>query len=164
MCYIELRCALYVWYFGFLLLIRRRPPLTTGTDTLLPYTTLVRSREVLRSVKLRQMVGKIVHDELVGMLGSDSQAISLNAPAPVPILMVGLQGGGKTTTTAKIAKRLKDRDRTKVLMASHDVPRPTAREQLPLPGEQVRVAPLPTLAGQPPPASTQPHNTAPPPP
>ncbi|HEY9567640.1 MAG TPA: signal recognition particle protein, partial [Thalassobaculum sp.] len=105
-------------------------------------------REVLRSVTPGQMVVKIVHDELVGMLGSDSQAISLNAPAPVPILMVGLQGGGKTTTTAKIAKRLKDRDRKKVLMASLDVTRPAAREQLRILGEQVGVATLPIVAGE----------------
>src|SRR3546814_3430956 len=82
------------------------------------------------------------------MLGADSQAISLNAPAPVPILMVGLQCGGKTTTTAKIAKRLKDRDRKKVLMASLDVTRPAAREQLRIHGEQVGVATLPIVAGE----------------
>ncbi len=105
-------------------------------------------REVLRSVTPGQMVVKIVHDELVDMLGSDSQAISLNAPAPVPILMVGLQGGGKTTTTAKIAKRLKDRDRKKVLMASLDVTRPAAREQLRILGEQVGVATLPIVQGE----------------
>lgn len=105
-------------------------------------------REVLRSVTPGQMVVKIVHDELVDMLGSDSQAISLNAPAPVPILMVGLQGGGKTTTTAKIAKRLKERDRKKVLMASLDVTRPAAREQLRILGEQVGVATLPIVQGE----------------
>ena len=105
-------------------------------------------REVLRSVTPGQMVVKIVHDELVAMLGSDSQAINLNAPAPVPILMVGLQGGGKTTTTAKIAKRLKERDRKKVLMASLDVTRPAAREKLRILGEQVGVATLPIINGE----------------
>jgi len=105
-------------------------------------------REVLRSVTPGQMVVKIVHDELVATLGSDSQAISLNAPAPVPILMVGLQGGGKTTTTAKIARRLKERDRRKVLMASLDVTRPAAREQLRVLGEQVGVDTLPILQGE----------------
>src|SRR5919198_3714559 len=62
--------------------------------------------EVIRSVTPGQMVVKIVHDELAATLGADAQTIDLNAPAPVPIMMVGLQGSGKTTTTAKIAKRL----------------------------------------------------------
>jgi len=105
-------------------------------------------QEVIKSVSPGQMVVKIVHDELIAMLGSDSQAITLNATAPVPILMVGLQGGGKTTTTAKIAKRLKDRERKKVLMASLDVTRPAAREQLRVLGEQVGVATLPIVQGE----------------
>jgi signal recognition particle subunit SRP54 len=82
------------------------------------------------------------------MLGSDSQAVSLNATAPVPILMVGLQGGGKTTTTAKLAKRLTERDRKKVLMASLDVNRPAAREQLRTLGEQIGVDTLPIVQGE----------------
>ena len=105
-------------------------------------------REVIRSVTPGQMVVKIVNDELVEMLGSDSQAVSLAAAAPVPILMVGLQGGGKTTTTAKLAKRLTDRDRKKVLMASLDVTRPAAREQLRTLGEQVGVDTLPIVQGE----------------
>ncbi len=105
-------------------------------------------REVIRSVTPGQMVVKIVNDELVEMLGSDSQAVSLAAAAPVPILMVGLQGGGKTTTTAKLAKRLSDRDRKKVLMASLDVTRPAAREQLRTLGEQVGVDTLPIVEGE----------------
>ena len=105
-------------------------------------------QEVVKSVTPGQMVIKIVHDELIAMLGSESQAISLNAAAPVPILMVGLQGGGKTTTTAKIAKRLKDRERKKVMMASLDVTRPAAREQLRVLGEQVGVATLPIVLGE----------------
>ena len=68
-----------------------------------------------------------------------SQAIDLNAPAPVAIMLVGLQGAGKTTTAAKIAKRLTERDRRKVLMASLDVKRPAAQEQLAVLGEQVGV-------------------------
>ena len=71
------------------------------------------------------MVVKIVHDSLVETLGTESQAIDLNAPAPVAIMLVGLQGAGKTTTAAKIAKRLTERDKRKVLMASLDVKRPT---------------------------------------
>ena len=82
--------------------------------------------EVVKSVTPGQMVVKIVHDELVAMLGSDAQGISLAAAAPVPILMVGLQGSGKTTSTAKIAKRLTTREKRKVLMASLDTRRPAA--------------------------------------
>lgn len=73
---------------------------------------------VLKSVTPGQMVVKIVNDELVAMLGTDAETVDLNAPAPVPILMVGLQGSGKTTTTAKIARRLSDREKRKVLLAS----------------------------------------------
>ena len=79
---------------------------------------------VIKSVKPGQMVVKIVHDSLVETLGTESQAIDLNAPAPVAIMLVGLQGAGKTTTAAKIAKRLTERDKHKVLMASLDVKRP----------------------------------------
>src|SRR5215210_9567446 len=75
--------------------------------------------EVIKSVTPGQMVVKIVHDELVATLGADAQPIDLNAAAPVPIMMVGLQGSGKTTTTAKIARRLRMRN-SKVLMASLD--------------------------------------------
>jgi signal recognition particle subunit SRP54 len=94
------------------------------------------------------MVVKIVHDELIGMLGSDAQPIDLAAAAPVPIMMVGLQGSGKTTTTAKIAKRLTERDNRKVLMASLDTRRPAAMEQLAVLGQQVNVPTLPIVAGQ----------------
>src|SRR5881397_3424462 len=76
------------------------------------FTDKVRARavgaEVLRSVTPGQMVVKIVHDQLVEMLGSEAGTIDLNAVPPVPVLMVGLQGSGKTTTTAKIAKRLNE--------------------------------------------------------
>jgi signal recognition particle subunit SRP54 len=94
------------------------------------------------------MVVKIVNDELVAMLGSDAQPIDLHAAPPVGILMVGLQGSGKTTTTAKIAYRLTNRDRKKVLMASLDTRRPAAQEQLRVLGEQTSVATLPIVAGQ----------------
>ena len=92
---------------------------------------------VVKSIKPGQMVVKIVHDELVDMLGAEGVAIDLNAPAPVVIMMVGLQGSGKTTTSAKIAKRLTDRQNKKVLMASLDTRRPAAQEQLRQLGEQV---------------------------
>jgi signal recognition particle subunit SRP54 len=104
--------------------------------------------EVLRSITPGQMVVKIVHDHLVEMLGSVSEGINLEAAAPVPVLMVGLQGSGKTTSTAKIALRLKTRERKKVLMASLDTRRPAAQEQLKILGEQVQVATLPIVPGQ----------------
>ena len=104
--------------------------------------------EVLRSVTPGQMVVKIVNDELVAMLGSNAAPIDLYAAPPVGILMVGLQGSGKTTTTAKIAYRLTNRERKKVLMASLDTRRPAAQEQLRVLGEQTGVATLPIIAGQ----------------
>jgi signal recognition particle subunit SRP54 len=92
------------------------------------FTDKVREKAVgadlVKSVKPGQMVVKIVHDELVEMLGSEGEVIDLNAPPPIVILMVGLQGSGKTTTTAKIAKRLTEREKKKVLMASLDTRRP----------------------------------------
>jgi signal recognition particle subunit SRP54 len=116
------------------------------------FTDKVRSRavgaEVVKSVTPGQMVVKIVHDQLVEMLGSDAETIDLNAAPPVPILMVGLQGSGKTTTTAKIAKRLSDKGRRRVLMASLDTRRPAAMEQLAVLGKQVGVDTLPIVAGQ----------------
>ncbi|MCP3056641.1 signal recognition particle protein [Aurantimonas marianensis] len=104
--------------------------------------------EILKSIKPGQMVVKIVHDELIEMLGRDQVPIDLNAPAPVVVMMVGLQGSGKTTTTGKIAKRLTERQRKKVLMASLDTRRPAAQEQLKVLGEQTGVATLPIIAGQ----------------
>ena len=93
--------------------------------------------DVIKSVTPGQMVVKIVHDEIVSMLGSDADPINLRAEPPVAIMMVGLQGSGKTTTTAKIAKRLTDRDKKKVLKASLDTRRPAAMEQLRVLGEPV---------------------------
>jgi signal recognition particle subunit SRP54 len=107
--------------------------------------------EVVKSVTPGQMVVKIVHDQLVATLGSDGQSIDLNAPPPVAIMMVGLQGSGKTTTTAKIAKRLADRLKRKVLMASLDVRRPAAMEQLAVLGRDAQIDTLPVVAGQAPP-------------
>ena len=105
-------------------------------------------QEVLKSVTPGQMVIKIVNDNLVEMLGGEGKTIDLAAAAPVPILMVGLQGSGKTTSTAKIAKRLQEKEKKKVLMASLDVRRPAAMEQLQILGEQTGVATLPIIAGQ----------------
>ncbi len=104
--------------------------------------------DVIRSITPGQMVVKIVHDELVSVLGSDAKPIDLAAAAPVPILMVGLQGSGKTTTTAKIAKRLKERMKRKVLMASLDTRRPAAMEQLAILGKEIGVDTLPIVAGE----------------
>ena len=121
-------------------------------DVVKSFTDKVRNRavgvEVVKSVTPGQMVVKIVHDQLVEMLGADAQPIDLEAPAPVPILMVGLQGSGKTTTTAKIARRLSERQRKKVLMASLDTRRPAAMEQLKVLGQQNGIDTLPIVAGQ----------------
>jgi signal recognition particle subunit SRP54 len=104
--------------------------------------------EVLKSVKPGQQVVKIVHDELIAMLGETSEGVDLNAPAPVVIMMVGLQGSGKTTTTGKIGLRLTGRERKNVLMASLDTRRPAAQEQLRQLGVQTGVDTLPVVAGQ----------------
>jgi signal recognition particle subunit SRP54 len=110
-------------------------------------------QEVLRSVTPAQMVVKIVHDHLVEVLGGGLdrvrvEGIDLNAPAPVAVMLVGLQGSGKTTTAAKIASRLKERQRKKVLLASLDVQRPAAQEQLAVLGRQIGVASLPVVPAE----------------
>ena len=102
---------------------------------------------VIRSVTPGQQVIKIVHDVLVETLGSENSALSLGSP-PAPILMVGLQGSGKTTTSAKLGLLLTGKEKKKVLMASLDVNRPAAMEQLRVLGEQAGVATLPVVAGQ----------------
>ncbi len=105
-------------------------------------------RQVLKSVTPGQQVVKIVNDALVAMLGAEASALNVDGTAPNVVMMVGLQGSGKTTTTAKIAKRLTEKNRKKVLMASLDVNRPAAQEQLAILGEQTGVATLPIVAGQ----------------
>jgi signal recognition particle subunit SRP54 len=105
-------------------------------------------QEVLRSVTPGQMVVKYVHDALVETLGSETAELNLNVTPPAVIMMVGLQGSGKTTTTAKLAKRLSERERKRVLMASLDVARPAAQEQLAVLGRQANVDTLPIVAGQ----------------
>ncbi|MBV2359724.1 signal recognition particle protein [Thalassococcus sp. CAU 1522] len=104
---------------------------------------------VTKSVTPGQQVVKIVHDELIEVLRGEGEpgALRIDNP-PAPILMVGLQGGGKTTTTAKLAKRLKERDGKKVLMASLDVNRPAAMEQLAILGQQIGVDTLPIVKGE----------------
>jgi signal recognition particle subunit SRP54 len=105
-------------------------------------------QQVLRSVTPGQQVVKIVHDALVEMLGAEASELELGVAPPAIILMVGLQGSGKTTTTAKIAKRLSEKERKKVMMASLDVARPAAQEQLAVLGTQAGVATLPIVPGQ----------------
>jgi len=104
--------------------------------------------QVLKSVTPGQQVVKIVHDALISMLGANASELELDVVPPAVVMMVGLQGSGKTTTTAKIAKRLTEKGRKKVLMASLDVNRPAAQEQLAVLGTQTSVATLPIVAGQ----------------
>ncbi|MBK8374517.1 signal recognition particle protein [Sphingorhabdus sp.] len=105
-------------------------------------------QSVLKSVTPGQQVVKIVNDALVEMLGSEASELNLAVAPPAIIMMVGLQGSGKTTTTAKIAKLLKDKERKKVMMASLDVNRPAAQAQLATLGTQIDVATLPIVEGQ----------------
>ncbi|MFN4222585.1 MAG: signal recognition particle protein, partial [Novosphingobium meiothermophilum] len=105
-------------------------------------------QSVLKSVTPGQQVVKIVNDALVEMLGGGTAELDLAATPPVVIMMVGLQGSGKTTSTAKIGKLLKEKQGKKVLMASLDVNRPAAQEQLKVLGEQAGVATLPIIPGQ----------------
>ena len=101
--------------------------------------------EVVRSVMPGQMVVKIVNDHLTEMLGGGSAELNLAATPPAAIMMVGLQGSGKTTSTAKIAVHLRDRYRKKALMASLDVRRPAAQQQLKVLGEETGIASLPIV-------------------
>ena len=121
-------------------------------DVVRSFIDKVRSRavgaEVVKSVTPGQMVVKIVHDTLVDTLGAEQAPISLESTPPVAILMVGLQGSGKTTTTAKLARRLSERDKRKVLMASLDTRRPAAMEQLATLGKQLSIDCLPIVTGQ----------------
>ncbi len=121
-------------------------------DVVRSFSDKVRDRAVgagvIKSVSPGQMVVKIVNDVLIETLGETAEPIDLAAKPPVAIMMVGLQGAGKTTTTAKIAKRFKERHGKRVLMASLDVKRPAAQEQLAVLGRQVEVDTLPIVAGQ----------------
>ncbi|HPI50275.1 MAG TPA: signal recognition particle receptor subunit alpha, partial [Hyphomonadaceae bacterium] len=107
---------------------------------------------VIKSIKPGQLVVKIVHDQLVETLGGDEEPAPLKIDSPpAVIMMAGLQGSGKTTTTGKLAKRLKEVERKKVLVASLDVRRPAAMEQLRVLAQQVGVDALPIVEGQLPP-------------
>lgn len=105
-------------------------------------------QEVLKSVSPGQMVVKIVYDHLKEILGSEQAELNLAVTPPAIVMMVGLQGSGKTTSTAKIALRLNSKQNKKVLMASLDVRRPAAQEQLATLGRQVGVSTLPIVAGE----------------
>jgi signal recognition particle subunit SRP54 len=102
--------------------------------------------EVVKSVTPGQMVVKIVHDHLVEMLGGEGVALDLVAAPPVAVLLAGLQGSGKTTTCAKIARDLRNKEKKKALMASLDVYRPAAQEQLAVLGREASIATLPIVA------------------
>jgi signal recognition particle subunit SRP54 len=127
-------------------------------DVVREFTDAVKAKavgqEVVRSITPGQMVIKIVHDELVRALGETAEPVDLGATPPVAVMLVGLQGSGKTTTAAKLGKRLEARDRKRVLMASLDTRRPAAQEQLRVLGEQTGVATLPVVDGQDPAAIT----------
>jgi len=105
-------------------------------------------QEIIRSTSPGQMVVKIVYDELVNLLGESNAEINLNAVPPVTIMLVGLQGSGKTTTTAKLAKFLENNKKKKIMMVSLDVYRPAAQEQLKTLGEQNNILTLPAIQGQ----------------
>ena len=105
-------------------------------------------QEIIRSTSPGDMVVKVVYDELVSLLGEENSEIKLNAVPPVPIMMVGLQGSGKTTSTAKVAKYLEKNNKKKVMMVSLDIYRPAAQEQLKLLGEQNNITTLPIIKDQ----------------
>ena len=105
-------------------------------------------QEIIRSTSPGQMVVKIVYDELVKLLGEKNEDINLNAVPPVPMMLVGLQGSGKTTTTAKLGKFLEKNKKKKIMMVSLDVYRPAAQEQLKSLGEQNNILTLPIIEGQ----------------
>ncbi|SLN52071.1 Signal recognition particle protein [Aquimixticola soesokkakensis] len=124
--------------------------LGVARDFVKAVTDKATGQAVTKSVTPGQQVVKIVHDELIAVLagdGADAGALKIDN-APAPILMVGLQGSGKTTTTAKLARRLKEREKKRVLMASLDVYRPAAMQQLAVLGTQIGVDTLPIVAGQ----------------
>ena len=105
-------------------------------------------KEIVRSTSPGDMVVKIVYDELVSILGDKNSEINLNAVPPVPIMLVGLEGSGKTTTTAKLAKYVEKQNKKKVMMVSLDIYRPAAQEQLKFLGEQNNIMTLPVVQGQ----------------
>ena len=122
--------------------------LTVAKDLIARIKEKALGEEIIRSVSPAQMVIKIVQDELTAILKSDNQALNLNATPPVVLLMCGIQGSGKTTSSGKLAARLKNKQNKKVLLASVDVARPAAQEQLATLGKQASVDTLPIIPGQ----------------
>ena len=108
----------------------------------------VLGKEILRSTAPGKMVVKIVYDELVNFLGDKNQEINLKSNPPISIMMVGLQGSGKTTSTAKLSKFLEKNNKKKIMMASLDIYRPAAQDQLKVLGEQNNIQTLPIIEGQ----------------
>ena len=108
----------------------------------------VLGKEILRSTAPGQMVVKIVYDELVNFLGDKNQEINLKSNPPISIMMVGLQGSGKTTSTAKLSKFLEKNNKKRIMMASLDIYRPAAQDQLKVLGEQNNIQTLPIIEGQ----------------
>ena len=108
----------------------------------------VLGKEILRSTAPGQMVVRIVYDELVNFLGDKNQEINLKSNPPISIMMVGLQGSGKTTSTAKLSKFLEKNNKKKIMMASLDIYRPAAQDQLKVLGEQNNIQTLPIIEGQ----------------
>jgi len=104
--------------------------------------------EIIKSISPAQMVIKLVQDHLTELLGSENQELNLAANPPVVIMMVGLQGSGKTTSTGKLALRLREKDKKKVLVASLDVQRPAAQEQLAVVAKQAEVDSVEIIKGQ----------------
>lgn len=105
-------------------------------------------QDVIRSISPGQMVVKIVNDYLIEMLGGTAEPLNLSMAPPAVVLMVGLQGSGKTTSTGKLAKYITEKNNKKVMMASLDIYRPAAREQLARLGEQLSIATLPIIADE----------------
>ncbi len=105
-------------------------------------------QEIIRSTSPGQMVIKVVYDQLVSLLGDINSELNLNHVPPVPVMLIGLQGSGKTTTTAKLARYLEKNKKKKVMMVSLDVYRPAAQEQLKILGEQNNILTLPIVPGQ----------------
>lgn len=105
-------------------------------------------QEVVKSISPAQMVIKIVQDNLAETLGSDNVELNLNVPAPAVVLMLGLQGSGKTTSAAKLALHLRKKKGKKVLLASLDVYRPAAQKQLEILAKQIEVGSLPIVDGE----------------
>ena len=105
-------------------------------------------KEIIRSTSPGQMIVKVVNDELINILGKKYQELNLNAVPPISILLVGLQGSGKTTTAAKLAKMIQKNNKKKVMLASLDIYRPAAQEQLKVLAETNGLLNLPTIKNE----------------